>query len=216
MQSTPQSQSSSNNPADKYSEASEDGESKKPQRKTPKPPKKISERYLYNSGLHYLNRYAASQHQFETVMRRKITRSLKHHKNMETSEAEKLLQGTIKKFQDLGFINDTAFAIGYMNSLHKRGFSKAKIRAKFAAKGLSAELFDKAIDENNIGSDEFWAALRYLQRKRKGPFRIKDGDETTLQKEMAALARQGFSYDVVKKALDLDEESALDILNKRD
>ena len=135
---------------------------------------------------------------------------------MEAREAEKLLQDTIKKFQDLGFINDKAFAIGYMNSLHKRGFSRAKIRAKFAAKGLSAELFEKALEDNNIGSDELWAALRYLQRKRKGPFRIKEGDETTLQKEMAALARQGFSYDVVKKALDLDEESALNILNKQD
>lgn len=58
-------------------------------RREAKPPKKISERYLYNSGLAYLQRFPSSSSNFQRVMMRKINNSCRHHVEQDIDACKK-------------------------------------------------------------------------------------------------------------------------------
>ena len=103
-------------------------------RTKPKTPRKISERYLYNAGLHYLKRYTASVAHFKRIMTRKIDKSLKHHNEPSQEECLKLLQGITEKMIELGFLNDDQYTIGMVTSLRKRGASGGTSLAKLSQK----------------------------------------------------------------------------------
>ena len=52
------------------------------------------------------------------------------------------------------------------------------------------------------GNGDLAAAARLAQRKRLGPFRPKEARADLRQRDMAALARAGFSYDVARQIVD--------------
>ena len=49
------------------------------QGRTPTIPRRVTDRWMRNSALHYLGRYTATTEQFRRVMTRRIDRSLAHH-----------------------------------------------------------------------------------------------------------------------------------------
>lgn len=205
---------------------------KRQQRKEPRPPRKITERYLHNAGLHYLQRFAASSGHFRNVMMRKVDKSCAHHKEQDRAACEKMLDELIIKFKEIGLIDDFAYARGMVNSLRRKGLSSKAIHMKMRLKCLPSEVIQEALEsyneENNITTPELTAALRLCQRKRMGPFDrnssaalnvVKDIDEDEVngdreqfnkkkQRQLSALARAGFAYDIAKKALEMSPEDA--------
>ncbi|MEM6780975.1 MAG: regulatory protein RecX [Pseudomonadota bacterium] len=188
---------------------------RKPQKKREKrPPKKITEKYLYNSGLAYLQRFTASSAHFHKVMMRKIDRSCKHHVDQSREDCETLLQKTILKFQDLGLLDDTAYARGMVTSLRRRGLSSKAILFKLLQKGLSQDEILQAlasIDADDENAD-ITAGLRLARRKKIGPYRTRDKGE---EKELAQLARSGFDYATSRKILSMDLDTAEDLINSQ-
>lgn len=170
-----------------------------------KPPKKITESYLHNSGLAYLQRFPASTAHFRAVMKRKIDRSCRHHTDQNREDSAQMLETVIGKFQTLGLLNDEGYLRGMVTSLRRRGLSAAAILSKLSAKGLPANdiraalgTFDSESMDEQTG--DIAAALRMARRKRLGSFRT-PGKPATPEKDLATLARAGFGYDVAKKAL---------------
>ncbi len=177
--------------------------SRRPQKKkTPRPPKKITESYLANSGLYYLQRFPASTAQFRRVMMRKISKSLKHHEEPEENKALEMLDAVTDKFIEYGYLNDPAYAKGLVKSLRNRGTSQAKISAKLREKGIQGDLLNQALHVENPREEDLKSALIYLKKKRRGIFTLRD-KENAHEKDLAALARQGFSYDVANTALNM-------------
>ena len=185
---------------------------RKPRREK-KPPKKISADYLYNSGLYYLQRFPASSGHFRTVMMRKVDNSCRHHKEQERETCAKLVDDLIVKLVDMGLLNDTGYAAGMVNSLRRRGLSQRAIEAKLSAKGLKRDQIAAALnnhaDDRPKGEVELLAALRLARRKRIGPF---SANTERAERDMAALARNGFSYDIVSKVMEMDAEAAEETL----
>lgn len=175
--------------------------------KTPHPPKKITEGYLLNSGLYYLQRFPASTTQFRRVMIRKIFKSIKHHNAPEEDEATAMLDAVMNKFIEYGYLNDKAYASGLVLSLRNRGTSQAKISAKLREKGIQGELLEETLYIENPEEEDLRAALIYLKKKRRGIFTLRD-KENAQQKDLAALARQGFSYNTANTALNMDINEA--------
>lgn len=185
-------------------------------KKTFKPPKKITEKYLYNSGLAYLQRFPASTHHFKTVMMRKITRSCAYHKEQKIEDCAILLDKTAAEFQRLGLLDDDAYLRGMVNSLRRRGQSAMAIQAKLSPKGFSRDAVAHALsrhDEENLQQDsnsrqnhegELVAALILIRKKRLGAFDKRE--KYTAEKSLAVLARNGFSYDIAQKALAHSQE----------
>lgn len=180
-----------------------------PKKSARKPPKKITATYLYNSGLAYLQRFPSSSGNFRSVMMRKVDRSCRFHTDQDRAACAAMVEDVIAKFNDLGLLNDAAYLRGMVNSLRRRGISAMAIKAKLAAKNLPADAIADAIAEHREenGTDDLAAALTQTRRKKIGPFRPLSKEENR-DKELAALARAGFSYDIAEKALSMEPDEA--------
>jgi regulatory protein len=186
-----------------------------PRRQGKKPPKKITEKYLYNSGLAYLQRFPASIPHFRRVMQRKIDKSCNYHKEQDKVACLTLLESTIAGFERQGLLNDDAYTQGMVNSLRRRGLSIKAIQYKLQQKGLSESTIRAAVAEFDEGMEsgeaELSAALILTRKKRLGSF----GTGEILDKHYGTLARAGFGFDIAQRALRLSREEAEDILSQR-
>lgn len=176
---------------------------------TRKPPKKITPDYLHNAGLAYLQRFPTSSGNFRSVMMRKVDRSCRHHPEQDRDACAAMVENVIVKFRDMGLLNDEAYLRGMVNSLRRRGVSAMAIKAKLAAKNLPGDTIAAALSDyaENGGADELGAALLMTRKRRIGPFRPSSKEENR-DKELATLARAGFSYDIAGKALSMDADEA--------
>lgn len=186
-------------------------------------PRKIDARYLENAALYYLQRYASSSQNLKTVLSRKIIRSCAHH-GQSPDDFLPLLDPLIARYQQSGLLNDAVYAEARVSSLRRQGLSRQAIAQKLSLKGLSATDIATALrqvdataadiagdDIDDAPARELAAARTLAKRKRLGPWRRKPlADPKDAQKEMAALARAGFSYDIVRRALEATDDSPVD------
>ncbi len=182
--------------------------------KKPKPPKKISESYLHNSGLFYLQRYGASVHQFRQTMTRKIKRSCDYHQDQNMPECLELLEKLIQKLERLKLLDDNAYVETKINSMQQRGYSARMIKQKLATKGITQDTVDTHLvdyDANEYNIDgknaDLIAALKQCRKRRIGPF-ANSPEKADPQKSLAILARQGFDFDTARTALNYEKKDA--------
>ena len=136
-------------------------------------PRKVTPDYLERAALYHLERYASSAANLKRVLMRKAWRSEKHH-GTDTAEAEGWIDALVARFCASGLLDDGRYAEARAMSLHRRGDSGRAIRQKLAAKGLSGDDIDRALDqiaEEAIADPELVAAVRYVTRRRLGAFR---------------------------------------------
>jgi regulatory protein len=185
--------------------------SKKPKaKKEIKPPKKISTRYLHNSGLAYLQRFPASSFHFKTVMMRKIQKSCYHHEDQNIDECTALLDELVEKFKELSLLDDNAYLKGMITSLRRRGLSSMQIGLRLQQKGygrddIKTELKKHDLDEYQTEEKgDIYAALVFARKKRLGPYDIENNRPP--EKALATMARAGYSYDIAKKTIEMTSE----------
>lgn len=174
-------------------------------------PRKVTPDYLERAALYHLERYASSAANLKRVLMRKAWRSEKHH-GTDTAEAEEWIDALVARFCTSGLLDDGRYAEARAMSLHRRGDSRRAIRQKLAAKGLSGDVIDKALDQvaEEAGADpELVAAVRYVTRRRLGAFRRPEEREGRRDRDLAALARVGFSYSLAKRVIDSDDPEGL-------
>lgn len=168
------------------------------------PPKRISQTYLHNSGLYYLQRYSSSVENFRRVFKRKIIKSCSFHTDQNSEECFELLEKVIENFVRSNLLNDETYAYGKISSLRRLGQSKQSVLQKMQMKGINSELIDctlQKIDGQNENC-EFDVALIFAKRKKIGPFSSVN-KEVDHKKQLAMFARAGFSYDISIKILKL-------------
>ncbi len=184
----------------------------KPQKKVPR---KINETYLHNSGLYYLERFAASKYHFITVMSRKAKRSCLYHTDQNYDECVEMVLAIADKFEKVGLLDDHVYTTSRVSSLRRKGLSKSMIVQKMRVKGINKEqtlnALSKLDSENHHDSyqAEKAAALRLAKKRKIGPYYTDPSKEQDVQKSLGKLARAGFSYDVARTVLDYtleDEE----------
>jgi regulatory protein len=176
----------------------QDKRAPRPQKK----PRKVSPRYLENAALHYLKRYAATQSQLKRVLMRRVDRSLKFHGG-EKAEALGWVDALLAKLVQGGLLNDEAFAGMKAHSLRASGRSARMIAQKLRMKGVPADLVAKKLADATAELSEEEAARIWARKKRLGPFRTNPKlREENRQRDLAALARAGFSFGVAKKVID--------------
>ena len=177
-------------------------------------PPKIDRDYLYYAGAKYLERYAASREQFRTVLYRKIMRSCQHHTDQDEEKCRELADDLVEKFTQAGYLDDNRYTHGMVASFRRKGESRNKIQQRLLSKGIASDMIEAALEHyDDMLADmadagdaatnetaELCAALRYVQRKRLGPF-AKNPDQAVEQRHFARLARAGFSYATAKQAL---------------
>ena len=177
-----------------------------------RPPKKATAKHLENVALWYLQRFAASADSLRRVLMRRVEKSARAH-DTDREEGAAFVEDIIARFRRSGLLDDRVYAEGRTLSLHRRGISTHGIRARLAAKGVGADDIDAALamlrDETN--DPDLTAAIAYARRRRIGPWRTRGDREERRERDLAALARQGFGYDIARRVIearDIDELEA--------
>jgi regulatory protein len=168
--------------------------------------KPVTAQYLENAALHYLQRFASSSANLRRVLMGKVERSARVH-GTDREEGAALVEALIERYLGSGLLDDKAYAEAKAASLHRRGTSTRGIRGKLALKGLETDDIDAAlesVDEETPGDTELAAALAFARRRRLGPFRTAKRAEHR-DKDLAALGRVGFSYQMAKRVVDAED-----------
>lgn len=175
-----------------------------------KAPAKISLSYLENAALHYLERFASSSTNLRRVLLRKVDRSLAHWGGERAPAAEQV-DTVIAKLARLGYLDDQAYAQMKVRALHRRGKGMRVIQATLAAKGVSTDHVGDALDTlaEDVAEPDLTAAIRLARKRRLGPYRH-DGRAESRQKDLAALARAGFDFDICRKVIEADSPETLE------
>ena len=174
-------------------------------------PRKATPRHLENAALWYLTRFQATAQSLERMLMKRVRRSAQHH-GTDPEEGRAVVTDLIDRYRRAGLLDDAAYARARALTLHQRGLSLRLIRARLSEKGVPgadidgalAELAEELADE---GEPDLIAARRYARRRRLGPWRPEAQRQERRDKDLAALARAGFSYDIARTVLDGTEDT---------
>lgn len=173
-------------------------------------PRKITPKSLESAALAYLQRYATSAANLRIVLMRRVHRALRFH-DLDAEECAGWIDELIARYRRAGLLDDKAYAESRVASLHRRGISRRGIQARLAAKGVAADDIVGAIAQLQDAHDdsEFEAACNYARRRRIGPWRTTKRSERR-DRDLAALSRQGFGYELACKVIDAEDVEALE------
>ncbi|ADO71898.1 regulatory protein RecX [Stigmatella aurantiaca] len=171
-----------------------------------KQPRKVSPRYLENAALHYLKRYAATVGQLKRVLLRKVDQSLRFHGG-DRAEALGWVDALAEKLIRNGLINDQAYAETKAHALRASGRSARVIAQKLRMKGVAEDVVADKLAQATAEVSEESAARIWARKKRLGPFRRDPlSRKAHRERDLAALARAGFSFSTAKKIIDGEPE----------
>ena len=179
-----------------------------------KPARPITAKTLENAATIYLERYPSTAEGLRRVLSRRVRKA-------EIAEApvvvnvNQVIEAIVARFVHAGVIDDKAFAQTKARALHRRGTSTRLTRQKLKIAGIDGDTFDKAMKglDQELDTDprqrEWRAAVALARRRRLGPFRPKDRKEHR-NRDLAAMARGGFEYELARKVIDAVDADALD------
>jgi len=169
----------------------------------PKTPRKITADRLRNIALYHLERFATSGENLKRVLYRRVLKAARHH-DTDLDQARAWIDELVDGLARSGAVDDSRYAEGKARSMSRRGQSARKIRAYLASKGVDKEKTDAALTSLSEETEdpEFDAAHAYAARRRIGPYRPTQPDDDQSRKDLAALWRAGFSYDVARRLLE--------------
>ncbi len=179
-----------------------------------KVPRRLTRERLDKAALHYLERFASSEANLRRVLLRKVERAARAHPDTDRAEAERWIADLVSRFLAAGLLDDRRYAEMRAETLHRRGDSPRRIRAKLAQKGVASAAVDAALDalQEEVGDVPLTAAIALARRRRLGPFRAAEDRAARREKDLAALARAGFDYDTARRVIEAEDADALDAL----
>jgi len=159
----------------------------------------------------YLARYAAPAGHLRRILLARVARSARVH-GTDPGEGAAAVEALIVRLSDLGYLDDSAFALAMARRLFRRGTSLYGIRARLRAKGVGAEDADAALAElaQDAADPDLAAGLAFARRKRLGPFRPEIEREAKRLKDLAAFTRQGFALDLARRVVDAQDLEELE------
>lgn len=180
-----------------------------------KGPKPATPERLEKAAYHYLERFATSAENLRRVLMRRVDRSAMLH-GTDRAEGAAAVDALVVRFLKVGLLDDRTYAEARAASLHRQGKSARAIRQQLGQKGVDAEIVAAAletlVEEAGTERTDLAAAVNYARRRRIGPWRLGDRDAAR-ERDLAALGRQGFSYDTARRVIEAetpaDLESAL-------
>ncbi|MEP3047793.1 MAG: regulatory protein RecX [Roseibium sp.] len=160
-----------------------------------------TEESLTRAAVHYLERYASSETNLNIVLQRKIFR-ICHTLGQDPVAYLDMIDTVVAKCVRIGLVNDRQFAETKISSLRRKGASQRKIESQLAAKGVGHELILSLMSEDP--HDDSIAAKKYARRRRLGPYRDPFKRLERRDKDLAAMCRAGFSFEIARQVIDAD------------
>lgn len=181
-------------------------------RKTAKP---ITAKYLQNAAAFYLERYPSTAEGLRRVLNRRVRKAEMLDAPV-MDNVQQAISVVVQKFVDAGIVDDKAFAQTKARALHRRGSSTKLTRRKLQHAGVDAATLAAALAglDEELDADprkrEWTAAVALARRRKLGPFRAAKDRADRRARDLAAMARGGFDYQLAKKVIDAADADALD------
>ena len=193
---------------------------------------------LENGALFYLERFSSSRENLRRLLMRRVQKSAQTY-DTDIDEGVAAIQDIIERFEDLGLLNDRLYATNKIKGYHRRGLSMRAMRMKLKEKFVDDGDIEGAFEalKLDVVSPEIEAAINYARRRRIGPYRslrtqrygeapdvVDDADLENLtgpnhpsrvdyvQRDLGAMARQGFSYELAKSVVEAEDIESLEAL----
>ncbi len=174
-------------------------------------PRQATPEYLRNAALFYLGRYAGSSAHLRRLLLAKVARSAPAH-GTDPQAGAAAVEALIAELLEAGLLDDARYAEDRALILFRRGASARAIRGALLAKGVASELIEPALER--LGAEaaepEVAAALAYARRRRLGPYRSPQARAAMREKDLAALGRRGFGYDLALRVIETRDVSELE------
>jgi regulatory protein len=175
-----------------------------------------TEASLHDAALRHLARYATTVAGLVRVLDRRIDRWAREA----SPEPEAIrplrdaARAVAKRLAGAGAVDDRVFAASRARTLTRAGRSSRAIAAHLAARGTDREATRAALPDDP--ERELAAAIVAARRRRFGPWRAEVADKDARRREIATLARAGFSERVARSVLALSRDEAEAVIAKRD
>lgn len=154
---------------------------------------------LEKSALHHLGRFAATRTELIRVLNRRMARAIRAEL-IGRDDAARMVEAVVAKLAAAGYLDDAAVARARAAGMRRAGRSKRAIAQRLGAKGIGREQAAAALatadgDDENA---ELRAAAALAARRKLGPYRTGARDQMSMKRDLATLARGGFSYAVAR------------------
>ena len=179
-----------------------------------RPARSITAKYLQNAATFYLERYPTTAEGLRRVLDRRVAKA-KMAEAPIVANVERVIAEIVARFVAAGAIDDKAFAQTKARALHRRGTSGRLTRQKLKLAGIDPDTLDQAMAglDQELDTDprqrEWKAAAALARRRRLGPYRAKDRKQHR-DRDLAAMARAGFDYELARRVVDAVDSDALD------
>ena len=154
----------------------------------------------------YIEKYSPSKQQLRTYLFKKLIKI--QQKTSSKKEIFDLIDSVINTLVDQKFLNDKYYSDAKSKVFYRKGYSLNKIRYSLIKKGIDQKYIQDSISKikENESDPDFFSAIRICKKKRIGPNREENNRSLFYKKDIAILARSGFSYETSKKVLDIPKE----------
>ena len=174
--------------------------------------KPLTEDLLRKSALRHIERYSCSTLDLKRVLERKVRR---HNLEALSEDSQKMVETILDSFQKKGLLNDKTFAENRLASLLRQGKSLSKIASDLQYHGLNKAMIKEIISyyqsytESDGDALDYLSALKLAKRRKIGPWRSADIQVEKRRNDIAVMARQGFSPDIIKKVFQYNPDEDL-------
>jgi regulatory protein len=158
-----------------------------------------------DAALSYLNRFDSSVANLRRTLEAKVARALREGVLEDPEPLREAIEATLERLSRSGVLDDRRYASTRALSLRRRGDSARAIRHKLREKGVDGAIIDEVLEESDgdVEDAELQAARALVRRRRLGSMRPEAEREGRRERDLAALARAGFSFDVSRRALEV-------------
>jgi regulatory protein len=163
----------------------------------PEPREPLTRQKLEQLALSYLNRFDCTA----TKLRQHLT--LRAKKLGGDEQSAEWIESLVERYLGSGVLDDARFARNLARQLNARGKSARAIAQKLNQRGVPSGVASELMTERKQAEPgaELEAARNYARKRRLGVYRHADERDAYRHKDLASLARQGFSFDIAKRAL---------------
>ena len=166
-------------------------------------PKPITQKRLMNIALYYLGRYESSAENLRRLLQRRIIKAAAKGSAV-PSDAADWIETIVAEFCRLGYVNDERYARSLAEKYRKNGKAERYIRLKLSQAGIPDDIQDSVLkgdEADSFAETELAAALRLVEKRKIGSFRSPQDRKLFRKKDLAVLARAGFSFSIAVQAL---------------
>lgn len=166
---------------------------------------------LKDLALFYLSRYAVSRQKLLRYLDRKIG------ERGWAGDGSADLHALADRLEQLGYLDDEAYAAMRAGSLSRRGYGQRRIRQDLHHGGIEPDMVERLTQGTDIDGgahlpsgalggdshiDHVTAALTLARRRKIGPFGTGGMDEKERQRQIGVLVRAGHSFALARHIVD--------------